>query len=174
MFNKLALLRLFLEQPSREFSVREASRAVRIAPATASKKLKEYTKKGILKERKERVLKLYKADVESCSYTDLKIYYNMRKIRESGLLEAINRFYLKPAVVLFGSASSGMDTETSDFDLVVISEKTAEFPGLKAFEKKINRRLQLFAVKDIREVKNEHLINNILNGIVLQGRIRWT
>ena len=66
-----------------------------------------------------------------------------------------------------------MDTETSDIDLVVISEKTADFPEQKKFETKLNREIQIFAVKDIKDLRNEHLINNVMNGIVIQGEIKW-
>ena len=173
MFKKLNILRLFFEEPNREFNVREVARLVRISPATASKELKELVKKDLLKERKERMLNLYKANLESDFYRDIKIFYNIRKLKESGLVKELNRFYLKPTIVLFGSCAFGIDTETSDFDLLIISEKTKEFPGIRKFEKKIKRKIQLFIVKDIRELKNKHLINNIINGIIIQGKIKW-
>lgn len=173
MFKKLNILKLFLEEPTKEFNVREVARILRISPATASKELKNLVKEGILKERKERVLNLYKANLESDLYRDIKIFYNLRKIKDSGLLKELNKFYLKPTVVLFGSCAYGTDTETSDFDLLIISEKTKELPNIKKFEKKIKRKIQFFVVKDIKDLKNQHLINNILNGIVIQGKIKW-
>jgi predicted nucleotidyltransferase len=173
MFKKLNILKLFFEEPAREFNVREVARLLKISPATASKVLKQLVKDGLLKERKERLLNLYKANLEKDLYKDLKIFYNLRKIRDSGLLKELNRFYLKPTIVLFGSCASGMDTETSDFDLLIISEKTKEFPHVSRFEKKFKRRIQFFIVKDIKELKNKHLINNVLNGITIQGRIKW-
>lgn len=173
MFKELNIIRIFFDYPTREFNVREVARILKIAPATASKELKGLAKLGLLKERKERILKLYSANLESGYYRDLKLFYNVRKIKDSGLLDGLNKFYLKPATVLFGSASHGTDTETSDFDLFVVSEKTTAFPEKEKFEKKLKRRLQLFVVRDIRELNNEHLINNVLNGIVLQGEIKW-
>jgi len=172
MFKELNTLKLFFEEPTREFNVREVARILKIAPATASKDLKELAKKGFLIERGERNLILYKASLENENYRDLKIYYNIRKIKDSGLIDALNKVYLKPTIALFGSAITGMDTETSDFDVLIISEKTAGFEKEK-FEKKLNRKLQLFIIRDIRAIKNEHLINNILNGITLQGTIKW-
>ena len=173
MFKDLNTLKLFFEEPTREFNVREVARILHISPATASKVLNMFVEKGLLVERKERLLKLYKANLESDFYKDLKIFYNIRKIKETGLLNALNAFYLKPTIVLFGSAAFGLDTETSDFDLLVISEKTKEFPDLKKFEKKMNRKLQLFVVKDVTKLRNKRLINNILNGIVIQGELKW-
>ena len=173
MFKELNILKLFLESPNKEFNVRELARILKIAPATASSKLKSFVKLGILKEREERNLLLFKANIEAEEYKDLKLYYNIRKIKESGLIEELNKIYLKPAIILFGSAFYGLDTEESDIDLVIITEKKEEFFEIKKFEKKLNRKLQLFVIKDIKELKNNYLINNALNGLVLQGDLKW-
>ena len=174
MFKELNTIGIFLEEPTREFNIREAARILKISPATASKELKKFVKKGLLTGRNERMLSLYKANLENDLYKDLKIFYTMRKIKDCGLLEALNRFYLKPTIVLFGSSAFGVDTETSDLDFLVISENTKEFSELKKFEMKLKRKMQFFIVKDIRNLKNRHLINNILNGIIIQGKIKWT
>ncbi len=165
---------LFFESPTREYNVREVARCIKISPTTASSELKSLAKYGILKKKEEHHLILYRGNLESESYLDEKLFYNIRKLKESGLIEELNQFYLKPTIVLFGSASRGMDVENSDFDIVVISEKTSELPKRKEFEKKLNRQLQIFAVKDVKDLKNKHLINNVLNGIVLQGEVKWT
>ncbi len=174
MFKELNILKIFLESPTKEFNVREAARILKITPATASSKLKKFSEEGLLKKRNERNLLLYKADLDSEKFKDLKLFYNTRKLKESGLIEEINKFYLKPAIILFGSAIYGLDTEESDIDLVIITGKKQDFPKLKQFEKKLNRRLQLFIVADIKGLKNNHLINNVLNGLVIQGGIKWT
>ena len=74
---------------------------------------------------------------------------------------------------MFGSAAHGMDTETSDFDILIISERKNDFPELEKFERKLNRKIQIFRVAKIKDLKNEHLINSVLNGIILQGEIKW-
>ncbi len=173
MFKELNIMRLFFEEPTREFNVREVARLLNTSPATASKELKLLSKKNLLMQRKEKLWNFYRSDLDSDFYRDLKIFYNLRKIKDSGLIDSLNKFYLKQTIVLFGSSASGLDTETSDFDLLIISEKTNEFPEIKKFEKKMNRKLQFFVVGDIRSMKNEHLINNIINGITLQGKIKW-
>ncbi|MDO9097318.1 MAG: nucleotidyltransferase domain-containing protein [Candidatus Methanoperedens sp.] len=173
MFRELNTMKIFFDSPTKEFNVREAARILKIAPATASKELKNLVKLGLLKGRKERILNLYKANIENGLYRDLKVFYNIRKIKDSMLLDSLNRYYLKPAIVLFGSASCGIDTETSDFDILVVSERKKDFPEKEKFEKKLKRKLQLFAVREIKDLNNEHLINNVLNGIVLQGEVKW-
>lgn len=166
-------LKIFFEEPTREFNVREVARLLKISPVTASKELKKLAKDSILRMRKQKVFYFFKANLESDAYRDLKVYYNIRKIKDSGLLDALNVFYLKPTVVLFGSAASGTDDETSDFDILIISEKTKEFQEKRKFEKKLGRALQILVAKDIKGVRNEHLINSILNGITIQGLIKW-
>ncbi len=173
MFEILNILKPFFEEPRREFNLREFARVINKAPSTTTIKLKKLVELGIIKERKEWNLKLYKANLENDLYRDLKVFYNIRKLKESGLIDELNKYYLKPTIVLFGSCSKGIDTEDSDIDLLIISEKTKEFPNEKKFEKKLKRALHVFVVKDLKEIKNEHLINNILNGIIIQGAIRW-
>ena len=69
--------------------------------------------------------------------------------------------------------SNGLDNETSDVDLLVLSEKTSDFLELKKFERLLGKKIQLFIVKNLKELKNEHLINNLVNGIIIQGEIKW-
>lgn len=173
MFKKLNTLRPFLEAPNTEYNVREIGRILEINPATISKRLKELKDEGYIQYRKERMLDLYKADLDSDKYRDLKVYYTIRQLKDTGLIKAINRFYLKPTIILFGSSSKGMDTENSDVDILIITENKKQLPETKIFEQRLKRKIQLFIHKNINEIKNEHLINNILNGITLQGNIRW-
>ena len=171
MFN---YINIFLDYPAKEFNVREVARIKSISPATASKILKSLAKQSFLKQRTFKNLILYKANIESDKYRDLKVYYNIRKLKDSGLIQAINNFYLQPTIILFGSFSNGYDVETSDIDLVIISEKTAMLKNKELFEKKLKREIQLFPIRKLSDLRNEHLINNVLNGITLQGSVKWT
>ncbi|MBI2148380.1 nucleotidyltransferase domain-containing protein [Candidatus Woesearchaeota archaeon] len=173
MFKELKTLKPFFEEPNKEFNVREVSRLLKIAPATASKELKSLSKIGILKDRKERMLNLYKSNLENSLYKDLKIFYSIRKIKESGLVDSLNNFYLRPTIILFGSSAYGTDTETSDLDIVILSEKTKDFSETNKFEKKLNKKIQFFILKDIKDLRNDHLINNVINGIIIQGKVKW-
>ncbi len=173
MFKELNILKSFFEDPEKGFNVREIARMLKIAPATASKKLKKFSRKNLLKLNEVGNLKIYKANLDSQLYKDIKLFYNIRKIKNSGLIEKLNELYLKPTVVLFGSAFYGEDVKDSDFDFLILSETKKEFKNKEKFEKKLNRKLQLFIVEDIGNLKNKHLVNNILNGLVLQGKITW-
>jgi len=170
MFKEINIMRIFFEEPTREFNVREVSRILKMSPATASKKLNIIHKERLLKKRKLKMFDFYSADIDSQSYRDVKTYYNITKLRNSGLIEELNKVYLRPSIILFGSAAHGMDIENSDFDILVVSEKK-ELMKSEKFEKKLNRSIHLFVVRSVRELKNESLMNNVANGIVIEGRI---
>jgi len=173
MFKEIYTLKPFFEAPNTEFNVREIARILKITPATASKRLKELKDAGFIKYRKERILDLYKADLDSETYLNLKTYYTIQQLNDTGLIETINKFYIKPAIVLFGSASKGIDTEDSDIDLLIIIESKKVLPEQKKYEQKLKRKIQLFMHKSIKEIRNEHLVNNMANGITLQGNVEW-
>ncbi|HIH48762.1 TPA: nucleotidyltransferase domain-containing protein [Candidatus Woesearchaeota archaeon] len=175
MYKKIniSILEIFFQSPEQEFNVREVARLRNVSPATASKELHLLEKEKILKKREERYYLLFQSNLESDSYKDIKVYYMIRALRESGLINKLNDFYLKPTIVLYGSAAYGLDTSTSDVDLIVISEKTEAITNLRVYEHKINRAIHLMNIKELKELKNEHLINNVLNGILVQGSIQW-
>jgi predicted nucleotidyltransferase len=174
MFEKIELLRLFFTNPTKEYGVREVAKLLKIAPATASTKLRELNKQKLLSHRKERVYDLYKAAVQSPLYTNAKRYDTIERIHASGLFAAIEKQYNKPVLVLFGSAAHGLDTENSDIDLLILSENTAPFPEQKRYEKALGRPLQLFVKRSLKELGNEHLVTSVINGIVLAGELQWT
>ena len=89
----------------------------------------------------------------------------------SGNKQAFSRFGANK-IGLFGSFVRGDQTENSDVDLVIISEKNKIFPQEKQFEKRLNRKIQILFFNSIKEIKNTDLTNNIINGYILNGRIR--
>jgi len=173
MFKEINTLRLFLDNPSRDFNVREAARLLKISPATASKNLKALAEEGLLSEKKERMLILYKANLESRLWQDFKVFYNIHKIRDSGLIDALNKFYVMPAIAVFGSSACGTDIESDELDFLVVSKNTRKFSRIQEFEKVFNKRIRLFAVKHVKDLKDKLIANNAVNGLMVQGEIKW-
>ena len=97
-----------------------------------------------------------------------KRLFNIKLIFESGLLDYIVKEYFNPVIVLFGSYSKGEDVEDSDIDLYIETPKKQEF-NLQKFEKILNRKIQVFNYRNIKEVPNHHLSNNIINGTTLNN-----
>jgi DNA-binding transcriptional ArsR family regulator len=171
METKLTILREFFEDPNRRFSIRELSRILGINHTTVRQHLNKLAKEGFLSAKKEGVYSFYQL-LLSKKTTNLKLYYNLEKIRESGLIENLEGTYDLPAIVLFGSYASATDDKTSDIDICLISDVEKEFLAEK-YEKKLNRKISLhkFTKNSWGKAKksNPNLVNNICNGVVLSG-----
>lgn len=160
----------FLINPTARLRVRQIERLVKVPLPSAIRYTKELEKEGILKSETIAGIKLYSAARMTEKYALEKKLHNIRRLHESGLIKHIEERYHSSAIILFGSCTKGEDTEKSDVDLYVETPLECR-EDLGKFEKIINLRVQLFCHKNIREIKNEHLANNILNGIILSGYI---
>jgi hypothetical protein len=170
MFKELNIMEPFFEAPKREFSVREAAKLLKVAPATASKALAELASLGLLTVREDRLANLYAANIGSDGYKDLKRYFTIRKLKESGFLEAINKRFASPTILLCGQAAEGNDTEADSIDLIVISGKKEVIPDKALFEQKLKRQLRIFAAANFNEIESSFL-KGVGSWIVLQGNL---
>ncbi len=167
------LLEIFLEEPEKEFYIRELSRKLKKSPTTISKYLKELEKEGILKSKEKFNHLLFKANIEKEEFRQLKINYNLKKISESGFVNFLIREFNEPkAIVLFGSFAKGENIKASDIDLLVITSLKKEI-NIEKFEHKFGHKIQLFLFSDgelekMKE-KNKELLNSFINGIKLHG-----
>lgn len=168
-----SILEYFIKEPEREFHIRELAKLTKKSPTTASKYLNKLKKEGMLISRKKLNHLLFKANNESVSFKDIKLAYNIKKLRESGLISHLNEQFNNPeAIVLFGSFSKAENTSQSDIDILVISPLKKE-TNLTKFEKILNHKIQLFLhsnseIEKMKE-KNKELLNNWVNGIVILG-----
>ena len=169
------LIEIFLEEYGKEFYVRELSRNLKKSPTTISKYLKELEKKGILKSEKKFNHLLFRANTEKEAFRQLRIDYNIKKIKESGIIDFLVKEFNEPrAVVLFGSFAKGENINTSDIDLLVITPIKKEI-NLEKFEGEAGHKIQLFLFsnKELEKMKekNKELLNSFINGVILYGFI---
>lgn len=173
METKLTILKPFFEDPASKFSIRELSRILRINHTTVRQYLNKMVKEELLSLKKEGVYSFYQL-ILSKKTLNLKLYYNLEKIRNSNLIEDLDKAYDLPVIVLFGSYASARDDASSDIDICLISNIDKEFYTEK-YEKKLNRKISLhkFSKDSWNKSKksNPNLINNICNGIVLSGEL---
>ena len=118
------------------------------------------------------ILDLFRANLSSEEYKDIKIYYNIKRLRDVGLIKGLNKHFLKPTIILFGSASFGNDTSSSDYDLCILSEVSEEFDKSN-YEEKLGRKIQLFLFNSFSKEEIVPLVNSILSGKTLQGEVKW-
>ncbi len=170
---KLTILKPFFEEPNRKFSIRELSRILKINHTTVRQYLNKLVKEGFLTLKREGVYSFYRLILNKKTL-NLKLYYNLEKIRKSKILEDLEQKYDFPVIVLFGSYAFAMDDITSDIDICLISNIEKEFPTEK-YEKELNRKISIFKFNKTSWEKakklNPNLINNICNGIVLSGEL---
>lgn len=163
MLEEINKLKLFFEDCYREISVREYSREMKISPPTASKILKEFYKQECLNMREERGFLLFRANRDSLILKGLsRVYWNLR-LKE--LIAYLESFFPK-AIVLFGSLSKLEAKKDSDIDILLISPKKEV--NTAHFEKKLNRKIQIFSCDSIDKIGKE-LRLNIINGYILRG-----
>lgn len=176
MLLKNNVLRVFIENPSRQFYLRELAKKARVSTTAATRSTGELAAAGIITAGKRGIYKTFAADRKSESYMHLKLYFTMERISESGLLDFLEEGFGHPeAIVLFGSSAKGMDTEQSDIDIFVLSETEAEF-GSDKFEKALGKKLQIISMskKEFLAAKKKvpELVNNIANGMALRGYLK--
>ena len=167
------ILEPFLKNIRKEFHVRELARIMKKSPTNISKYLKKYEKKGIIKSERKLNHLFFRANTQNIEFKHLKLFYNVKIIYDSGLIDFLIKEFNHPeAIILFGSFARAEDIESSDIDICMISPNK-EDSELDKFEKKLKHKIQLFVLsrKDIERMKekNKELLNNILNGINLEG-----
>lgn len=169
---KERLLSFFFEEPEREFYVRELARLLKKSPTTVSKYLLDLEKERILISCKKLGHLFFRASLSN-EFKDIKFYFNLRKIRKSGLIEFLEEeFNFPSAIVLFGSFGRAENIKGSDVDLLVISSSKREL-DFSFFEKKLGAKIELFVYskEELCFMKNKELLNNFINGFVLNGYI---
>ena len=167
---KSKILYHFFMNPTQKLRVRHIEKQVKVPLPSAIRYSKELVKEKLLKKTEIAKINLYSADRTSRIFLFEKKLFNLKQISNTGLIEHLFQKYSNPTVIVFGSYSKGEDIESSDIDLYV-ETPVKKKPDLTKFERKLNRKIQLFVHKDIKDIKNNELMNNILNGIVLNGFI---
>lgn len=174
MFRKMdKLTTCFLESPERECHVRELAKLTKLSPTTAAKKIRELQQEGIVSTRKLSNHLLVKANTESNAWRELKKGYNLKKLRDSGIIRFLERELNVPeAIILFGSYAKGEDVLKSDIDLFVVAHAKKAI-NLEPFQKKLKHSIQLFihSKQEIEKMKsaNRELLNNVINGTIIYG-----
>jgi len=172
--NKYKIMKIFFDDPLPEgigFQLREISRKSGISTPSVKRYLNELEKEGIILKKRHRIhsYPVYYANRDNEEFRFLKKIDNILKIKKCGLLEYIRDSCMPDVIILFGSASSGEDLKNSDIDLFVMSKK--EKISIDKFEKKLNRKINIFFSENFNNISKE-LKNNIINGIILKGYLK--
>lgn len=173
METKINILKEFFEEPNREFYIRELAKRLNTNHTKIRNHLNKLVKEDFLKIKKDKIYLFYKAKFTK-KFLNLKLYYNLEKIRKSKIVENLERYYDFPLIILFGSYSQAIDDKESDIDIFVLSNIKKEF-NISKYEKIIKRKIEihLHSRKSFEKLKEnaKDFINSLSNGIVLSGQL---
>jgi len=145
----------FFLKTGKEVHVKKLARELNISPQTATYYLKFYRKVNVLKEKREANLLLYSLD-DNALTRQLKIFYVLDQIYPF-ILRFANKNNIT-SIALYGSHASGTFDETSDIDLLLISQKrTFDLSELKKLERKTGKevKIQVFSLGEWRSLKRK-------------------
>ncbi|GIU68204.1 MAG: hypothetical protein KatS3mg001_054 [Candidatus Pacearchaeota archaeon] len=160
----------FFINPTAKLRVREIERNLKLPLPSVIRYCKELEKEGILTMQKIGSVTFYTANRSNENFILEKKLFNIKSLYTSGLVNFLKVELSNPVIIVFGSYARGEDNEKSDIDLYVETPSKKEI-NLEKFENILKREIQVFRHKTIKEIKNPHLANNILNGIVLNNYV---
>ena len=163
-------LQPFFEDCHRRYSVREYARIRHVSPPTASVILSALTAQHLLNKQHERQYIFFWANHNSAFFRDLARIYWRQRLEDVGLINHLTAIFTTPTIILFGSLAKGENTRESDVDIAIISPKRDIH--FAPFEKKLGRTIQSFIFTSISTIKNKELLQSILNGYLLEGRVK--
>ncbi|MFH1376230.1 MAG: nucleotidyltransferase domain-containing protein [Candidatus Woesearchaeota archaeon] len=158
----------FFINPKKRLRVRHIERELKLSLPSIIRYTRELENEGILKREKISGAVFFSADRVSKSFLLEKKLYNLKSLYESGLVEYLINELSNPIIIVFGSYSRGEDNEDSDIDLYIETPSKKKIK-LEKFEKILRRKIQVFVCSNLKQVKNPHLMDNIINGITLNN-----
>ena len=149
--------------------MREISRRTKMAQPSVINHLKSLVKENLVIKEKKGIYPAYVANRDNELFKIYKKTNLLLRMHQTNLTNYLYDSCLPDAIVIFGSASNGEDTEESDIDLFIqAKEKNLD---LERYEKLFNRKITLFFEENFSRLSKE-LKNNILNGIILKGYLK--
>ncbi len=167
--NTYRILELFIDFPTKDFSVRGLARELKLSHATVIKYINNLEKSGFIKKKEETLYPTYFANIQNQKYKFYKKNNLLSRLMDSGIIEHIQKECLPSSIILFGSGAKATFTEKSDIDIFVEAKESKL--NFEKYEKKLNRKINLLFEPNLNNLSKE-LRNNIINGIVLYGFIK--
>lgn len=158
----------FLKDNYQRISVRDYARRRKISPPSASSLLNKLQKEGLLKREDERNYHFFTANKDSYLFIHLSRIYWLIKLKNSGLINYLEKELVNPLVILFGSFSKAEVTPNSDVDIAILRAKSKKL-NIEHFEQKLDRKIHMLFFNDLELAKRKELQNSILNGVIISG-----
>lgn len=169
-FTKLdnEIMEFLFRNPTTSFMGKEIADKIKVSQTAVAKSINRLSKIGLVIREKKIVLSI-RLNRDDKDLFDLKRVYNLKSIYSSGLTSKLSKDLPGSMIILFGSYSSGEDTEESDIDIAIIGYNEKKI-DLTKFESKLQRRIQVHFFNNLKNI-DKNLKESILNGITLKYSI---
>src|SRR3989338_10723093 len=152
-YNKYKMLRVFLNNPTESFRLRELCRIVEISPLSVKNYLDEFIKEGLIIKYEKRKVPFYRALRDNIKFKRCQQLSGIYELYESGLIDDLWDKINPQVIIFYGSYSKGEAIEDSDIDLFIVGkEKDID---IKKFEKKLGRNIQILHSADFKNISKE-------------------
>lgn len=175
-FKGWVVLEYFLEKPNTKTYVKKLSRTLKISPRTAETYLKLYRKHNIVSKEVIGNTHVYMLNNDDYLVRELKKFYILSKIKETKTVEKLKEDVDVISIAIYGSSSSGNYSESSDIDILIITQdkisiKKTKIPEIvRELEKIFNMEVQV-TLMDFnywkKTKKSSEFIKEILNNHIL-------
>jgi len=169
------LVKLIFDSPNKSFHIRELAKKTGLSTTAITGRhfLKDLERYGLIKVEKTDLATNIRANLESDAYSFYKKIFNLYFLERYGLIWTLKEVYKPEAIILFGSFAKGEDTENSDIDILIVTQRKAAGIGdfIKQFEKEVNRKVNLHFLESVSSSTAEFK-NALANGIVLHGYLK--
>lgn len=166
------VLEVFFNEPTKKHNLKEISNKISTAHTSIKKILITLVQDKIIlqenEKRGKRQFPFFMANFNDIQFKNLKKINNLEQIYSSKIIHFTEANLMPKSIILFGSYSRGEDIEDSDIDIFL--ETSEKIINLQKFEKKLNRKINLYFKEDINKCSKEFK-NNLINGIILEGAI---
>jgi hypothetical protein len=167
-FNRYKILRVFFDEPNRNFHLRELERITTISLPSVKHHVEILWKSGFLQKVKNGVYHSYKASLND-AYRRLKSNDLLIRLEECGLIKAIGERCTPNCIVLYGSGVEGRDDERGDIDLFIQSKE--QKIDIRPYEKSLKRKISLLFEPSMDKLESGFK-NTLANGLVLRGFLK--
>lgn len=173
-YRGLAILNYFLENPTTEIHIKELSRQLNVSSATSKHFCDLLNKNNVLLSEKKGNAIFFRLNNTDLYVVEMKKFYAITLLKSALYMGSIEGIF---NVVVYGSYSSGLYTETSDIDLLVISRsKIFDDSFIAEFQKILKRevnvtKLTLAKFSELRDDNDSFILEILKNNFPLYGGI---
>ena len=166
------VIKLFFENPTREWHFEEIVKEAKITRSKADGWLKDFVRDGLIKRIKQRgEMPYYTSNHNSVKYKNKKRIFALTKLYEAGLLNHLGSLQKAKTVIIFGSFACSDWYKDSDIDIFIYGDPE----GLKIaeYKTKLHKDIQIFVCHTKEELIKfgAGLIRNIIKGNIIKGDI---